>query len=430
MKQDAVAYFIILVGLTFLYMFAEKKRQSSTLLMVLFGSIAYGCKYVFEVGLLSCALLGFAVAMACSFGYESIRYTQAGNIFIFRWYRSFSYAVESLFELLLKMILSLVKTVIKPSIQLKPAFGSPKYQALLKVVKKRQWDVAHRTIEGLSPEERELYLDALSDEKLKPQFFESWLQAMPESTWAFTVYGDSCVKWAWDARGSGTADTVSDASAMLFFERLNMSAIAYEHAMSLDDTNPEPYAGMLIVAKGLSFDDESKWELFVQLVKRNPDHSAGHISMLDAINPKWGGTEEEMFQFARRGVDSSDSKPYQVGLVLRAHIEMWLYYGMIGMESEHQHYFYQADVKNEIDSLFRRHYGEFPSPGSFSDWATLNSFAFCYLKMGEFDTAAEILTFLGDKGTAYPWCYDSENWLNSIDNSYAYSDVCESLGVV
>src|SRR5262249_44812329 len=66
-----------------------------------------------------------------------------------------------------------------------------------------------------------------------------------------TVAGDFYASYAWDARGTGTADTVSDEQARVMGARLRVAAAELEEAWALDNQNSTAPARRITVAMGL-----------------------------------------------------------------------------------------------------------------------------------------------------------------------------------
>ena len=223
---------------------------------------------------------------------------------------------------------------------------------------------------------------------------------------------------AWDVRGSGTADTIPMSRFEAFWEQLMLAQEAFYKAIALDKTDPEPFQGLITVGMGLQQEKNALWEYFVQIIKRDRNHYFGHQSMLTALTAKWGGTGEDMFQFARRTVKNLPAGHVLYGLIPAAHIEQWLYY------------FRLDENMNEINAAFDAYYNGISNQPNETDYCVLNLFAFCFYQYGDFDKTRQLLSLIGDKATDYPWDHCEGPFLAYVDTSYTYSRICQSLGVV
>ena len=106
------------------------------------------------------------------------------------------------------------------------------------------------------------------------------------------------IHYAWEARGSGTADTVSKVAFQTFGERL---VEARKLGVQAWEANPSPrIATMMInINKGLLGDREDMEMWFTRAMKLDGAHKNACSAKLDWLDPKWHGTLEEMLGFGR-----------------------------------------------------------------------------------------------------------------------------------
>ena len=81
-----------------------------------------------------------------------------------------------------------------------------------------------------------------------------WVAARPNSITAQVALAKSYVNYAWDARGTGYSDTISDSGVKLFHQRLEKAKVILDGASALHNKCPEWYVVMQQVAQGLSWD--------------------------------------------------------------------------------------------------------------------------------------------------------------------------------
>lgn len=113
-----------------------------------------------------------------------------------------------------------------------------------------------------------------------------------------TIQGLFLISHAWDARGSGTADTVTPEGSRLMVERLVAAKDALTKAWKLEPNNWHAANGMITVCMGLSLDREEMERWFERAMKANPDNYAACTAKLMYLSPKWHGTVQEYLSFA------------------------------------------------------------------------------------------------------------------------------------
>lgn len=115
---------------------------------------------------------------------------------------------------------------------------------------------------------------------------QQWAQAKPDSQTAKVALAASYVSFAWNARGTGYANTVSPENWKLFDMRL---ARAKEILLSARGPKvcPRWYSEMLAIALGQSWDRESYEKLFIEAIKNEPTWYEYYTQKLVALLPQW-----------------------------------------------------------------------------------------------------------------------------------------------
>ncbi len=119
------------------------------------------------------------------------------------------------------------------------------------------------------------------------------------------ILGDWYTFKAWEARGNGFAHQVKDSAWPVFFGRLHKAQAALEAAHALRTDLPDAAYSMLTVVKGLGEQanhDERYW--FDECIKAQFDYHAAYHSILDNLMPRWGGSHEQMLDFAQECLDT------------------------------------------------------------------------------------------------------------------------------
>jgi len=151
--------------------------------------------------------------------------------------------------------------------------------------------------------------------------FPSYAKNHPQDARAQYLNGCYLVNKAWDARGSGYYDTVSESDAAKFHQHLDEAKDALQIAMKLDPDMPDAYAEMLVILKGGGSRYEAR-ELFDKAHIRFPNNIELHQNMLMLLTDRWGGSDAETIEFARVH-GTQESAPDLACLIPFAHLQIW-----------------------------------------------------------------------------------------------------------
>lgn len=124
-----------------------------------------------------------------------------------------------------------------------------------------------------------------------------WISKNPESITARIVLAESYTSYAWDARGNGLADTVTESGWRLFRERLDKARQTLDEARALKAKCPEWYAAMQGVALGQGWDLPKETALFQEAVAFEPSYYYYYQRHANYLLPKWQGEEGDTAKF-------------------------------------------------------------------------------------------------------------------------------------
>jgi hypothetical protein len=111
--------------------------------------------------------------------------------------------------------------------------------------------------------------------------------------------------YAWKARGSGYASSVSKEGWELFRERLNKSKDILDALRTVPPRCPAPYPLMLSVLTELGATEDQLLAVYSEGTSRFPEYHNIYFSMATHYQPKWGGSVEEYDAFATRAAEQT-----------------------------------------------------------------------------------------------------------------------------
>lgn len=132
---------------------------------------------------------------------------------------------------------------------------------------------------------------------------QHWVTANPNSITARVVLAKSYINFAWDARGSGTSDTVTDNGWKLFEQRVEQARKVLDDAASLSAKCPEWYLAMQQVARSAGWGLPRSTELFKRAVAFAPDYFYYYRMQAVYLLPKWEGQEGDASKFVEESAN-------------------------------------------------------------------------------------------------------------------------------
>lgn len=146
---------------------------------------------------------------------------------------------------------------------------------------------------------------------------DQWISKKPRSITANIALADAYISYAWDARGHGYADTVSEYGWRLFDKRIDRAMHIVQKIQDLSQKCPEWYAVMQEVALAQGWTAEARQALLAEAIKTEPGYYYYYRGYAVSILPQWGGEEGAVEEFLQKatddvGGDSGDMLYFQV----------------------------------------------------------------------------------------------------------------------
>lgn len=146
---------------------------------------------------------------------------------------------------------------------------------------------------------------------------KKWTAAYPDSVTPRLALAALYVDYAWLARGSGTADTVTGKGWRLFRERIAQVKDILIHAGSLKEKDPQWYSLMQDVAKDEGWDQPDARELMDQALAFEPDFFAYYRNYSIYVLPQWHGNPGDIQALAE---EAASKYPEPQGSMLYSRI--------------------------------------------------------------------------------------------------------------
>jgi tetratricopeptide (TPR) repeat protein len=222
--------------------------------------------------------------------------------------------------------------------------------------------------------------------------FKAWLSQYSSSHFANACLGIVYISYAWDARGSGYASTITDQGSRLFSDRLSTAKEYLEKAYSLDRSDPIVPANLIYVAMGLGLERKEVERQLQRAILADPTDHEAYFAKLEYVKPKWYGSKEEMFSFAREAVRKAPPNSMIPMVLVAAHWEM--YHRL----DDNVSYFRNPSVWKEMKEVYQTVSKSFPEAKTTNNW-----FARTAYLAGDYEVAREELKKIGDDWRRGVW---------------------------
>lgn len=209
------------------------------------------------------------------------------------------------------------------------------------------------------------------------------------------VKGDYLTNAAWEARGNGLADTVTEEGWKAFNERLVEAETTLEQAWELKPSGVRAPNLMLAVATGLNKDRDVMETWFRRAMEADGNNLEACQAKLNWLDPKWHGTVDELVAFGRA---CRETKNWRAGITLLAAEAHYRVVQTTLKKDEYVKYLNEADVWDDIRSVNEEFLAHYPT-----DHSARNLYAGFATLGGHFDEANEQFDAIGEKLVASPF---------------------------
>ncbi|GAA3339427.1 hypothetical protein GCM10020358_23180 [Amorphoplanes nipponensis] len=282
-----------------------------------------------------------------------------------------------------------------------PCLGDETARRLLEAAGRGDWHAVGTLLAPVEDQDlRAFYVGVLADRRGPQPWLGQWLDAEPQSALPHLVKGAHAIQWAWEARGNGTASTVSEAQFAAFFHRLKIAEDSLDEAVSRDPDDATAWAELITTAIGRQLGTAEAERRFKEVVARHRWHRSAHARMLQQKCAKWGGSDELALAFARDTVEQMPAGCTLGSMVAVAHFE-----AALQADGRTEDYLARPEVLAEVHaaadkSVRHPQFRRIPGHQTADGW-----FALVFLLAGEHAAAAERFDAIGDRPTELPWGY-------------------------
>jgi hypothetical protein len=142
-----------------------------------------------------------------------------------------------------------------------------------------------------------------ADYEMRLARLREWVSSKPNSVTPRIALCECLIGYAFFARGSGYADSVTEEKWQLFHERMNEAQSVIQASESMRDACPQWRAAQLRMVSG-NLDHDEFIQAFNDAVAFNPEYTTYYFRISVALLPRWYGSEGEVEEFWKNTADS------------------------------------------------------------------------------------------------------------------------------
>ena len=285
------------------------------------------------------------------------------------------------------------------------ALGDEEARRLRSELEQDRWQEAFQVVDRARDwDDREFLSWTLTDFPGRPRWIDEMVKTNSNSATAHLLRAAHSLKWAWEARGSGKAESVQDKGWDLFHQRLQDAEADLNRTAELDPADPTPWAYLLISALGLEKGAQHASAILAEARKRDRWHHVALANFQMLCTKKWGGSHELMFDVARQTAREAPEGNGCHTLIAEAHIERWLY--MVHWDKDIQaarDYFERKEVAGEIRQAAERYLWSPKLKKTRRLYVDRGIFTFCFADMLDWNAARDQFEAMGPAIPEYPW---------------------------
>ncbi len=291
---------------------------------------------------------------------------------------------------------------------LKPKNWHPDLDVALQHMSKGNWSALSQLLAKQSNNSRFALIQAIGSNGELGKF-QMEFRPTPD---ADMFVGGMRTQWAWRYRGGATGDKVKVDAGVMFYNELAAAIELLDRALEAQPDNVLAQGFRIRTAMGEGDRDKCKI-LTERLVQSNDPPIEALGAALQSLCPKWGGSIEQLFDFARDVAPRKNIHPARHALLARAHIETWLNAMMdddASVRASFEKYLTRDDVVREIIDARTAFDTEMADntraqKDVFAEQFAHNNFGYALYRASQMKLAASHIDALKDNPAETPWAY-------------------------
>ncbi|MBA8925995.1 hypothetical protein BC739_003194 [Kutzneria viridogrisea] len=224
----------------------------------------------------------------------------------------------------------------------------------------------------------------------------------PDSSLSSLLRAARYVALAWEVRSGARAEYVSEDQFRGMHDWLRRAEPILIDLTAREPDNAPAWSVRLTTALGLQLGQHEARRRYDRLARHAPHHFQAQSRLLQQFCPKWGGTWDRAFGFARECAANAPAGSTSPTLIPEVHLEQYI---DLDTARERADYLRRPEVRAEVLDAARRSVLH-PDFGRGYGWVgAASTFALVLGITGSEEAAARCFDMLGDLANEHPWHY-------------------------
>ncbi len=205
----------------------------------------------------------------------------------------------------------------------------------------------------LSLIDRWIYFPDETPKDLLP-YLNKWILSSPENFIPYTIKGNYHISLGWQVRGTGFAEDISDDVWTEYRELLELARVDLETALELSPTDLVAGVSLLTTLRSIAHIKDFE-TIYQMIMAKDPYYFPAYIEKLENLKPKWSGSWEQMFDYAKKSTLNAPKNSYIPMLILFAHKE-----AADNSDEGAIEYYSTPEIWEEVNKAYKRILDNFP----------------------------------------------------------------------
>lgn len=173
--------------------------------------------------------------------------------------------------------------------------NNPKLKQIISYFNTKQFNNVEQSLKSMSPSFRSFAFKSLGQYG-NLEISDEWLQKDNQNDLPRIIKAYQLIHKAWEIRGRGTIDTVSNQKQIAFKKHLKKaeSLLLETNKNTVNSFHANSVASLLKIYKAIDVNRKEVHQLFETVVQEFPNNTEINFNYFAFISPKWGGSEEEL----------------------------------------------------------------------------------------------------------------------------------------
>lgn len=177
--------------------------------------------------------------------------------------------------------------------------NDPKLKEVIEYFNKKQFSNVEQSLKSMSASQFSFAFESLGqygDTKIT----DEWIDKESNNDLPKIIRGYQYIHKAWEIRGRGTIDTVSNEKIAAFKRQLKKAEEVLKAVSKNNTYKTNAISCLLSIYKALDANREYVHQLFEEAVKETPNDAELHKNYMAFVSPQWGATDDEYNNYLNR----------------------------------------------------------------------------------------------------------------------------------